>query len=212
MRRIPVLLMALLVAGRLGAVEPYDLIFKNGTLSDVAQTGLTYDRTVDIGGNPEYSARNTGQVRLEFQPDDMARLQFQKDGKHANVGLFPASVGNPIIMYFVETVLRDVAQEAGGSPFYIRNRIKDSLVQDAPVEDVLVTVDGAEVPAKRVTLHPFAEDKNRDRMGVYGDLAITVTMSEDVPGWYGSLVASAPPRDGKEGYSNALTFVAGDRK
>ena len=39
-----------------------------------------------------------------------------------------------MIMYFVETVTRDMGESAGGSVFYIRNRIKEALV--TPTEAV----------------------------------------------------------------------------
>lgn len=201
------LLIALLLGSPAAAVETYDLIFRQGTLSDVpATTVLHYDRQVAIAANPDYSARQTGRVELNFESENMARLIFSQGEKHRVLGLFPATVGNPIIMYFVETVSRDVAQEAGGSPFYIRNRIKDALVKSAPIEEITVSLDGEDVMAKTITLHPFAEDKNRDRLGVYRDLMLTFTMSDDVPGWYSSLVASAHGKDDALGYTNALTL------
>lgn len=208
MAMIRTLIFSLLLANPLRAGETYDLIFRQGTLTDLPITRvLEYDRQVEVHSNLEYGARHTGSVQLNFEPDDMARLRFRKDGKHQNLGTFPATVGNPIIMYFVETVLRDVAHEAGGSPFYIRNRIKEALVTKVPIKDVTVRIGGSDVAAKQITLRPFETDKNRDRMGVYGDLALTFTMSDEVPGWYSSLVASAPGKDGAVGYTNALTLM-----
>jgi hypothetical protein len=201
------LFVALLLTTPLQAAETYDLIFKMGTLDEVSEeAGLSYQRQVVIAGNPEFAERNTGEVELEFVPDDMAALRFVKGEQHRNLGQFPATVGNPIIMYFVETVLRDVAQEAGGSPFYIRNRIKDALVKTAPIEDATVPFGSQEVRAKKITLYPFEKDKNRNKMGIYADLALTFTMSEEVPGWYVSLSASAPGADGSPGYSNTLVL------
>ncbi|MCY0096486.1 hypothetical protein [Hoeflea ulvae] len=210
MRLLRSLIVALLLTTPLHAAETYDLIFKTGTLDDVAEDAeLHYQRQVVVAGNPEFAARNTGEVELEFAPDDMAALRFVKGEQYRNLGRFPATVGNPIIMYFVETVLRDVAQEAGGSPFYIRNRIKDALDRTAPVEDEMVAFGSRQVAAKQITLHPFETDKNRDKMGIYADLALTFTMSEEVPGWYVSLSAKAPGADGAAGYSNSLVLVAG---
>ena len=201
------LIVLVFLSGPAWAEKPYDLIFKMGTLDGLPQTEkLMYDRDVVIDGNQDYADRNTGDVELFFAPDDMARLRFVQDDKHRNLGQFPATVGNPIIMYFVETVLRDVAQEAGGSPFYIRNRIKDSLVLDVPIEDTTATFEGAEIAAKQVTLMPFEDDKNRDKMGGYADLELVFTMSDDVPGWYVALEARAPGTDGSPSYVNALTF------
>ncbi|WP_102106551.1 hypothetical protein [Oceaniglobus roseus] len=211
-KTFPAVLAALMAtASPLWAVETYDLIFKTGTLDGIPETEvLTYDRDIAIPEDAEYADRNTGEIRLTFEPEQMARLTFLKDGKHANVGAFPATVGNPVIMYFVETVLRDVAKEAGGSPFYIRNRIKEALVQPVPITDVTVPYDGKEVAAKRIVLRPFENDKNREKMGAYGDLALTFTMSEDVPGWYASLAAEAPDGKGGAAYSYDLELVPGE--
>lgn len=188
------------------AAETYDLIFRTGTLADVpTDRALEYERTVVIAADPERAARNTGAVRLAFEDEETARLEFTQGEKGRVVGAFPATVGNPIILYFVETVLRDVAQQAGGSPFYVRNRIKDALVKPAEIEDVKARLGDDEVSARRVTLRPFEADKNRDKMRGYGDLALTFTMSEAAPGWYLSLVAEAKsPSGGGPIYANEL--------
>ncbi|MEO1138383.1 MAG: hypothetical protein AAFW87_02905 [Pseudomonadota bacterium] len=189
------------------AEQPYDLIFRIGTLDGLPQNEmLLYDRQVMIAGKNDYADRNTGGVELRFMPEDMANLRFVKEDKYRSLGQFPATVGNPIVMYFIETTLRDVAQEAGGSPFYIRNRIKDSLVQEAPITAATVMYQGQEVAAKQVTLSPFENDKNREKMGGYADLALTFTMSDEVPGWYVSLEAHAPGPDSGGSYRNALTL------
>lgn len=203
-------LLIMFLASPVPAAETYDLIFRMGTLSDVPESRtLTYDRQVEIVANPEYAMNSTGTIELKLEPNDVARLRFLKDGGHRTLGSFPASVGNPIIMYFVESVLRDVASETGGSPFYIRNRIKEALVADTPIEDKTVLFGTTNAEAKRITLHPLQEDRNRGRMGVYADLAVTFTMSDDVPGWYVSLVATAAGKDGAPAYSNILTLMPG---
>lgn len=202
------LLLGLAMAGPGQAGETYDLIFRTGTLDGIgADRILVYDRDVATPGRPDFGPRNSGEVRLSFEPDDMARLRFHADGKLRNLGLFPATVGNPVVMYFIETVLRDVAMEAGGSPFYIRNRIKGSLLDTVPIVAGSGAYDGAAVATREITLHPFESDPNRDRMGVYGDLALTFRMSDTVPGWYWQLEAAAPGPDGTGGYRNRLDLV-----
>ena len=44
------------------------------------------------------------------------------------VGTFPAGVANPLLLYFLETTVRATAEATGGSPYYIRNRIREALV------------------------------------------------------------------------------------
>ncbi|MDK3075321.1 hypothetical protein QO034_19765 [Sedimentitalea sp. JM2-8] len=192
------------------AAEPaYDLIFKQGTLSDLGmQSVLVYDRQVEIAADLDRARRSTGTVDMAFATDDMAQLTFRQDDKHQSLGRFPASVGNPIVMYFVETVLRDVAHEAGGSPFYIRTKIKDSLVQPAEIESVTLRFGDRDVAGQKITLHPFRDDENRDRMKGYGDLSLSFTVSEDYPGWYGALVADVPGETETQPiYSNRLILT-----
>jgi len=188
------------------AAEVYDLLFKTGTLDGIARTAvLDYERHVSTRDNEDLAKRETGTISLSFAPEDMAELEFRQGDKHRNIGSFPATVGNPMIMYFVETVVRDMASTAGGSPFYIRNRVKAALVKKTPIREETIHVNGRDVPAQTVTLYPFENDPNRDRMRGFEDLALTVTMSDEVPGWYYELKAET---GGKEARSSGKTEEA----
>lgn len=205
-------LAAILLAGA-GAVVPlagdktYEMLFRNGRLDEVSRDAqLVYRRTVTNALVPEAGARDTGDIALSFSEGaeaTMAMLDFRKDGKHRSLGRFPASVGNPMIMYFYEIVVRDMAQSAGGSPFYIRNRVKEALIRESDLEEGEAEYDGRVVPTQTIRIYPFAGDKNSDRMKGFSDLELRVTMSEAVPGWYLSLVAEA---SGGEVYRSELTF------
>ena len=211
MMRFPILLLvlALLSANPLHAVEPYDLIFRTGTLSDVATDHeLIYSRAVSVPGNPQMEQAGTGRIVLSFVPDDMAQLDFQQGDQHRVVGQFPATVGNPMIMYFFETVINDVAQNTGGSPYYIRNRIKEALRKPTEIKELDLQTDAQSITAKQIILRPLQGDSNNDRMQGYGNLTLTVTMSDEVPGWYTSLVAEVPAGETAPLlYRNALTLT-----
>ncbi|MCO6382090.1 MAG: hypothetical protein JXQ91_03070 [Vannielia sp.] len=184
-------LVALALAAPLRAADPmdtaaYDLLFKEGTL-DRFETGeaLRYRREVSNALLPDAAARDTGEIVLSLDggAPEKAQLKFVQDGKHRGLGEFPASVGNPVIMYFVETVVRDMAESTGGSPYYIRNRVKEALISPADITEA----DGVVT----VVMHPFEGDPNAERMKGFGTLTMTVVMSEDAPGWYRSLGAEA---------------------
>ena len=195
-------------AETIGAEESYDLLFKNGTLDAVDRdSGLEYRREVTSELVPEAEDRDTGDVQLAFLETEPAAvaLSLHQDGKERGLGTFPASVGNPIIMYFYETTVRDMAEAAGGSPFYIRNRVKDALTQPAEIEKGSETFEGREIETTRITLRPFENDPNRERMQGFGDLTLSVTMSDEVPGWYLGLEASVPG-DEAPIYHSTLTF------
>jgi hypothetical protein len=198
-------LVAVLAAAAAPAGTPergvYDLVFRTGTLDGVPRSAtLVYDREVVNSLVPEAEARDSGEVRLAFADDgsDEARLVFFQGDRHRAIGAFPVDVGNPVIMYFMETVVRDMSESAGGSPFYIRNRLKEALVRPAEVRDVTAAYGADEVPAQSVTLHPFENDPNGARMQGFEALALTVTMSDKVPGWYSALSAVVPGAAGGE--------------
>ncbi|MEO0386917.1 MAG: hypothetical protein AAF281_05225 [Pseudomonadota bacterium] len=191
------------------AEAAYDLLFRNGTLDSIDRdTALLYRRDVTNALNPEAATRDTGDIALSFDATNtaLAQLEFRQDGKARSLGRFPASVGNPMIMYFYESVVRDMAETAGGSPFYIRNRVKDALVQTTPAVAGEAVVAGRTVPTVTVTLVPFADDPNHARMRGFGDLALKITMSEAVPGWYMSLRAETSPNGGEAVYRSELVF------
>ncbi|NVO23124.1 hypothetical protein [Donghicola mangrovi] len=188
----------------------YETLFRSGTLEGVT-TGshLVYTRTVTNAAKPETATRDTGTVVLTLEQGDalMANLEFRQEEKHRSLGSFPASVGNPMIMYFAETVARDMAETAGGSPFYIRNRLKESLVSAADLTEGQAQLDGTEIAVKTVVLHPFANDPNRGRMNGFEDLELIVAMSDAVPGYYLSLTA-ATPEGSPAGYHSETRFTA----
>lgn len=210
MRATALLVTALLMLGTGSAwsAETYDLIFKTGTLADLdAQDRIDYARELTVPADPAYAEANTGSVSLSIEPDNVARLQFDHQGTRRNIGTFAADVGNPVVMYFIETVLRDMAKQSGGSPFYIRNRIKESLLETTPIEDVSVEFEDQPVEARNITLRPFIEDENRERMRGFQNIELIFTVSDEIPGWYQSLVATVEnPAGGDPIYSNALTL------
>ena len=181
--------------------QTYDLLFRDGTLDTIDRgSELLYRRTVKNTLQPEAGEHATGDIALSFGEGDMALIEFRKDTRGRTIGRFPATVGNPMIMVFYESVVRDMASSAGGSPFYIRNRVKDALIQPSEIEPGEATVNGETVTTKTIRLEPFAGDPNQARMRGFGDLVLSVTMSDDVPGWYLNLVAEA------ESYRSELTF------
>ena len=180
------------LAEKVDGQQTYDLLFRNGTLDTIDRSDeLHYRRTVRNALQPDRDQRDSGRVAILFEDGNMARIEFRQEEKGRALGRFPASVGNPMIMYFYESVVRDMSASAGGSPFYIRNRVKEALIQPSEVEPGEAVVNGKTVATKTVRLRPFAGDPNQDRMRGFGDLELSVTMSDEVPGWYLSLVAEA---------------------
>lgn len=196
------------------AAETYDTFFRDGALAGIGKDETLTYQTQTSGWSapgPAAEAQDAQEEMLSLAiSGEEAVLKRERDGVEQSIGTFPASVGNPIIMYFMETALRDMAKQAGGSPFYIRNRIKEALLGESERETVTVRYGNDEITAERATIRPFVTDEARGNMGGFAGLVLAVTVSDEVPGEYLSLVASAPAAEGTEaeGYRTAITLQA----
>ncbi len=182
----------LFVASPVWAGETYDLLFKTGTL-DGFETGQSIDYQRDRLDLTKEEGEREEQIALELEvsAEGQARLSRMEGEARAAVLSTDATVGNPMAMFFMESTVREVARLTGGSPFYIRNRFKESLLAENPIRPVSLPFGGG-VEAHEILLTPFADDKNRGRMGPFADLTLRFTVSPDVPGWYHSLTAEVP--------------------
>ena len=88
------------------------------------------------------------------------------------LGRFPVSSGDPMVVFFLENTARDMAMLTGGSPFYIRNRMKEALANAGPATQ---DADGGVA----VELRPFADDPNGDRMKGFETLRLRFVMGSD---------------------------------
>ncbi len=145
--------------------------------------------------------------KLSVVSDGVARLDMRAgaDGKREvvvalNDGArnetfdpFPADAGNPMFMVFMEQNVRAMAALTGGSPFYIRNRMREALGNQDSVTPVDATFDGQTVPARRVSFKPFTGDGNREKMGPFAQLEISFVMSDAVPGEFVSMESVTGP-------------------
>ncbi|WP_027998139.1 hypothetical protein [Sinorhizobium arboris] len=201
--------------GPVAAAETYELLFHSAALqgldaakggSDAAQSTLVYDKIVSGADAGQRGGSFT--VGLKLGAGDNVSMTLYQGSASRGLGNYPSSVGNPLIMYFLESVLSDLAAQSGGSPFYMRNRIKEALLRSAQIEPVSLRYRNREIAAREVTIRPFEHDRAREQMGRVSQLSLAVTVSEDIPGWYYSLVATVPSAAGGPGagYSHAITL------
>jgi len=197
------------------AGEAQDRIFALGVFDEVA-TGerLHYDHTRagSVAQAGAVQPIEDGEVVISLVDSEVT------DGRDAEVTLrsgeqvrslttFPGSAGNPLLMVFMESSVRAMATATGGSPFYIRNRMREALrTQDrgAPVE---VEVGGETLEARRYVFRPFAGDPNVARMGAFAELEISFVVSDAVPGSYARLdLVTGPGPDGAPALRETITF------
>ena len=199
--RLLLLLAVLPLPAHAGAVS--DLLMAPGVFAD-APVGsvVTYaeERSVPDGGT--LTDVTGGAVRLEVREEAgerALRLVKESGGEAQPVGTFPPGVANPLLLYFLETTVRATAEATGGSPFYVRNRIREALV----AADL-----GSGAAPREVTLEPFANDPNRAKMGLFADLTLRLRFDPAQPGRI--LELSADTAAGGEGYHEKMVLIAED--
>ena len=193
------------------AGDTYDLLFKEGTLGDIAVgDALTYaQETTAPQRDPALPATQSFVLSLDVADDGRAVLKRTTGASsEKTIGSFDATVGNPLAMYFLEHTVANVARATGGSPFYIRNRMKEALLRENSVAAVEAQFGGAPVSAREILILPFEGDRNAARFGVFANLELRVVVADAVPGWYLSLTAETPAESGNPIYSDTVLLEA----
>lgn len=203
---------ALLLAGPTDAGEAQDKIFRLGLLQGV-ETGetLVFDRTrggsLTTEGVPAIDGGSLEVSLLAGEDGREARIDLRDGDGATSRSVVPADGGHPALLVFLESNARAMSELTGGSPFYIRNRMREALGEEAPLEPVEITVGGATAPAEAVTFRPFETDPNRSRMGPFADLEIRIVLSDAVPGAFARFEAVAgPDQTGVRAYGDVIAF------
>lgn len=129
-------------------------------------------------------------------------LSLERAGGRKPIGDFPAGGPNPVLLFFLETVTLDISEATGGSPHYIRNRLRDALWKA-----------GLAVPAERLNgsapttteLRPFGEETNKDRLGLFADLILRFRIDPHQDAQLVTLSADAAGAGGR--YSQTFTLI-----
>ena len=114
------------------------------------------------------------------------------------IGPFPVSGGDPSLTFFLETVARDMAALTGGSPFYIRNRLKEALFRGGEV----AIQDGRRIASFR----PFADDPRRDRMFGFDSLTLRFALDDPSRPIRQMLAETGPLAGDRPAYRNEMVL------
>nr|WP_111299040.1 hypothetical protein [Paracoccus saliphilus] len=180
------------------AAEAGDAVFAERGPWDLNDQRLEWQMTVEGPAAEGFQPVADGKVTLSetIDPSDqqpVLQLTQETDARTRQIGPFPISAGDPVLVFFLEQTARDMAALTGGSPHYIRNRLKDNLFRGGEIAQA----DGITT----ATFQPFAEDPNAARMNGFQTLTLTFVMNdpgqpirelkaetEDMPGYRSQLV------------------------
>lgn len=117
--------------------------------------------------------------------------------------------GNPLLMVFLEHDVREMRDAVGITATHCRNRIREAFIDRARITDVEVTVDGKSVPARRITLQPFADDPPFAHVPEIRDKTYTFVLADQIPGMLAELSTEQPANQqtGAPAVSERITFA-----
>lgn len=194
--------MAILFAtAALAAPTATELFFERPYLSNVAVgTTLTYAyKHVTAEAKLGDSFEETLEMKVAAPADDptkrIADVLIHRGSKEGEAGPFPTMNGNPIALILLERDVKELAQLTKGSPFYLRNRVREHL-SSGTVTPARFSFDGREVEGWKLTMLPFAEDPNKDKLLELVGRRYEFLFSDAVPGGLYSIDVVTPKADG----------------
>lgn len=184
------------------AGEFADRIFAPGAFQAPEETRFHHERQ-----GPEVEGfQPVEDGRLVVTPtDDRLVLTREVAGRTLPLSQFPADGGNPVLLFHLENITRSMATLTGGSPFYIRNRIREALVAAETGEEEERMVEGVTMNVRETVIQPFADDPNSARMGEFAGLTLRLGLAEDHPAQLVELSADTIASGGA--YHEALTLI-----
>ncbi len=96
---------------------------------------------------------------------------------------------NPVFIWFLDKCVENFRTVAGGKQPYLKGRMKEAFVKKPKLEDVKVEFGGKTIDAKKVTIEPFVNDPNKQKMQGYENSKFSFVMSKDIPGYFYELNA-----------------------
>ena len=185
------------------AGEAGDLVFAERGPWDLSAAPVVWTLSQQGPEAEGFAPLGQGTITLSqiIDPSDgKPALQLDEASTRINrkIGPFPISAGDPVLTFSLETVTRDMAALTGGSPFYIRNRLKDALFRGGEV----TVQDGHKV----ASFQPFAQDPSRDRMYGFDSLTLRFVLDDPARPIRQMLAETGPLAGGKPAYRNDMVL------
>ena len=219
----PLLLLSSLFIGigaASGAAPDSDLADKPLSPAQVALFETPHLKTIDHPEALHYSFERTGiapltdtvTVKIEMVHPDGTKLVSFNFLTGANHQFYPSVddfSGNPLLMLFLEHDVQEMKQQVGVAAAYLRDHIRAAFVDQATVSDTTIEADGKKLPAKLITLRPFAKDTRFEHLPTVQGKTYSFVLADELPGEIQLLKTETPGDDATHlpAWSEAITFT-----
>jgi hypothetical protein len=117
--------------------------------------------------------------------------------------------GNPLLMLALEQDVAEMHERLGLSATWLRNRIREALVDRASITEASFALDGQSLPARRILLHPFADQDRLERLPSLRNKSYAFTLCDAVPGTLAEIRIEMPadPAAGAPDFTQRILFT-----
>ncbi|WP_158809549.1 hypothetical protein [Beijerinckia sp. L45] len=174
-----------------------------------AGSKITYDYSRKTA--PEFGVSFDDTIGVSLEPGDNAasrkvEVRMFSGGRQLPAGPFDSMSTNPVLLLVFESHLQALAKIFQANPRYIKNAIRKAWRESPTIEDVQLTVAGKTVPGTRITIRPFLNDPEKDRMKGLDGMTYAVDIADSTPGEIVAIDIHAP--DGAPPFSETLHYQA----
>lgn len=206
-RAATALLALMLVApSALAEDDAADLLFSAPYLTELKPpSSLTYTFEHQTSDTEGFGEPFTDTITLDIRPPgeghklNAVKYNIFTGSRAKTIGpIFDVS-GNPLTIIFLERDAFAMKRRAGGSVGLFRNAIRRAFLNKARIEDVTISLAGKALPARRITMKPFDEEKLPGQLISLKNKEYIFTIAEGVPGGIFSIESRLPsPAGGAE--------------
>ena len=134
-------------------------------------------------------------------------MQLFSGANRKPAGPFRSDQQNPILLVVLENNVQELSTLFKANPRYIKNAIRKAWRESAKIEPAEDQIDGKAVPVTRITITPFVNDAESDRMKGLQTSSYAVDVSNEVPGYIVAVDIRAVD-GGKTLFSETLRYAS----
>jgi hypothetical protein len=159
------------------------LLFMTYHLKDV-RTPVRLHYAFRKGGTMEKGFSDSVDIDVTDEPDGGKKgvARFLSGTRQIKYPEVNHAEGNPVLLYYLEREIREMARLTGGSASHFRQRIRSALAESAQVEAIDIRFGGQTIQAQRITISPYESDPNRDHFPRLATKQYVFTLSDKIPG------------------------------
>ena len=169
----------------------------------------TFEKTT---ADPSLGTPFKDEVVLTLGPGEDAKsrtteMQLFSGVNRKPAGPFRSDEQNPVLLVILENNVQEMSALFKANPRYLKNAIRKAWRENAKIGPAQDEIGGKQVAVTRISVTPFVNDAESDRMKGLQTSSYVVDVSKDVPGYIVAIDIRAVD-GGKTLFSETLRFVS----